>query len=98
MWRSYGLTPRHARPPADQSGRSLNLIPFFTPFLIALLVPAVQKVREASNRASWLNNLKQVALAALNYESSSRGFPYNAITKNNNNIGIPDPFQFRHNG
>src|SRR3954451_17562082 len=43
--------------------------------LIALLLPAVQAARDAARRAQCTNNLKQVALAANNYESSNGCFP-----------------------
>lgn len=43
--------------------------------LVAILLPAVQDAREASRRSTCINNLKQLSLACLNYESTHRSLP-----------------------
>jgi prepilin-type N-terminal cleavage/methylation domain-containing protein/prepilin-type processing-associated H-X9-DG protein len=47
--------------------------------LVALLLPAIQAAREAARRSQCQNNMHNVALAALNYESTKKKFP-NAMT------------------
>ena len=43
--------------------------------LIGMLLPAVQQVREAARRSACSNNMRQLMIASMNYESAHRELP-----------------------
>jgi len=48
---------------------------------IAVLVPAVQRVRESANRTNCASNLRQMGLALQGYHDAQRFFPPGVVTE-----------------
>ena len=65
--------------------------------LAAMLLPAIQRAREAARRSQCINNIRQIALASMNYETAHFVFPSGWLSTPNNTVceidlgPFPDP-------
>ncbi|MEQ8847166.1 DUF1559 domain-containing protein [Botrimarina sp.] len=78
VWPKPGFSPRCDQPRPVRAGFTLVellVVIAIIGVLVALLLPAVQSAREAARRTECVNKLKQITLAAINYEATEGRLP-----------------------
>src|SRR3954471_6593851 len=59
--------------------------------LVALLLPAIQSARESARRATCINQMKQLGIALLNYESAKKHLPGGQLFTHSSKYQPNDP-------
>lgn len=86
------LRQSYRRPPPLRAAFSLielMVVIAIIGMLLGLLLPAIQRTREAARRVSCLNNLHQLGLGIAGYESKQDVFPPSGIVDISNNVFYP---------